>query len=74
MPSGLILSPVHAAMAAGRRILGGINLGRMFRVIATWRERHRSRVDLSNLPPDLLRDIGITPDQAAAEWQKPFWR
>lgn len=33
----------------------------------------RQRRALSALDPHLLRDVGITPAQAAAEAQKPVW-
>ncbi len=32
-----------------------------------------SRIRLGQLDPHLLRDIGIAPDQAMAEAEKPFW-
>ncbi len=38
-----------------------------------WR-RWRSRMALSELPPHILKDIGITPVEAEHEANKPFWR
>lgn len=39
------------------------------RWIAVARERRR----LADLPPDRLRDVGLTPGQAQAEARRPFW-
>ena len=43
-------------------------------VVTYWDHLYRSRTTLKDLDPHLLRDIGLTPEQAAQEWQKPFWR
>ena len=37
-------------------------------------QRHRQRRALARLDGRLLRDIGVTPEQAAGESTKPFWR
>jgi uncharacterized protein YjiS (DUF1127 family) len=39
-----------------------------------WRERARGRQQLRTFDDHLLRDIGITRLQAAAEADKRFWR
>jgi|RhiMetdeSRZDD1v2_1073273.scaffolds.fasta_scaffold00227_25 uncharacterized protein YjiS (DUF1127 family) len=44
------------------------------RLVALWRERARQRHALASLDARLLRDIGITPYDAACECNKPFWR
>ena len=38
-----------------------------------WRNRYVQRRELANLDAHMLRDIGITPDQARHEVDKPFW-
>lgn len=43
-------------------------------VIAEWSKRARTRRHLRHMPPYLLRDIGLTDEQAGAETDKPFWR
>jgi uncharacterized protein YjiS (DUF1127 family) len=43
-------------------------------LVRTWIERSRQRDALRELDPHLLRDIGISPEQARAEAGKPFWR
>ncbi|EJN05189.1 hypothetical protein PMI41_00971 [Phyllobacterium sp. YR531] len=44
------------------------------REIAVYLAKRRSRLALSNMTSDQLRDIGITPDQAEAEIAKSwFW-
>ena len=42
---------------------------------ATWRavRLHCSRQRLSALEPHLLRDIGLTPEQARQEASRPIW-
>jgi uncharacterized protein YjiS (DUF1127 family) len=36
--------------------------------------RRRDRRLLARLDPHLLRDIGLSPDDAQSEAAKPFWR
>ena len=43
-------------------------------VIRLWRRRVRGRADLVRLAPRELRDIGVTPSEAAHECDKLFWR
>ncbi|MEM1276772.1 MAG: DUF1127 domain-containing protein [Pseudomonadota bacterium] len=43
-------------------------------LLKTWRHRVRSRQHLSDLPPHLLRDVGLTQEAADREVEKPFWR
>lgn len=47
------------------------------RILATWRERIRSRWKLAQMAqenPHLLKDIGLTKHQVETESAKPFWR
>lgn len=39
-----------------------------------WHHNYRSRRHLNELPPHLLDDLGLSPDQVAPEVSKPFWR
>ncbi len=43
-------------------------------MLTTWYERVRSRRELAELPPYLLRDIGLTEGDRYIETHKPFWR
>ncbi|PYE86079.1 DUF1127 domain-containing protein [Pseudoroseicyclus aestuarii] len=43
-------------------------------LLARWRERARSRRQLSLLEPHLMRDIGIDHVEMRGEALKPFWR
>lgn len=43
-------------------------------IVAVWYRRWRSRRELARLDPVLLRDLGITRDQALDEAGKRFWR
>lgn len=38
-----------------------------------WRALARQRADLAALDDRALKDIGVTPDAAAREAQRPFW-
>jgi len=42
--------------------------------LGVWRHRHVTRRELRGLPPHMLRDIGLTPEDARREADKPFWR
>ncbi|MEM8593029.1 MAG: DUF1127 domain-containing protein [Pseudomonadota bacterium] len=42
--------------------------------ITKWGQRHRSRIALNKLDDHMLRDIGLTPDQARFEADKRFWQ
>lgn len=44
------------------------------RGIALWLARRRERHVLAELSPHLLRDIGLTPEDARREAARPFWR
>lgn len=43
-------------------------------LIATWRLRHATRLELKRMSDHMLRDVGLTPGDAADEIAKPFWR
>lgn len=43
-------------------------------ILEFWMQRRRQRLDLAALDDRLLRDIGVTPEQAGREIAKPFWR
>ncbi|WP_170769722.1 DUF1127 domain-containing protein [Ruegeria lacuscaerulensis] len=41
--------------------------------VTKWERQRRSRVNLSKLDDRLLRDVGLTRDQANREIERPFW-
>ena len=47
---------------------------RLSHAIACWQWRRVYRAQLATLPPSLIDDIGLTPGDAYAEADKPFWR
>ncbi|HWG79325.1 MAG TPA: DUF1127 domain-containing protein [Stellaceae bacterium] len=47
---------------------------RLLAMFAAWRQRALSRTQLARLGERELRDIGVTPAEAAREYAKPFWR
>lgn len=42
--------------------------------VARWDDRRRTRQALSRLDGHILKDIGLHPDHARTEADKPFWR
>ncbi|HEX9858654.1 MAG TPA: DUF1127 domain-containing protein [Paracoccaceae bacterium] len=42
--------------------------------VLTWETRRQGRLALARLEPHLLRDVGITVQEASIEAEKPFWR
>ncbi len=47
--------------------------GSLTNTLRIWIQRHRQRQQLANLSTRMLKDVGITPEQAAVEAKKPFW-
>lgn len=43
-------------------------------LMVSWQERSRTRKTLHQLDDHLLKDIGLTPDQASREATRPFWQ
>ncbi|WP_431285275.1 DUF1127 domain-containing protein [Humitalea sp. 24SJ18S-53] len=68
MRVGAISSPRPFASVAAPRGPGLLDL------LALWHRRATSRAMLRELPPDRLRDIGMTPMNAAIEAARPFWK
>lgn len=46
----------------------------IFNLLLVWQERATQRVHLSSLPDELLKDMGLSPEDARREASKPFWR
>ncbi len=46
----------------------------LLRKIKLWHSRARQRRHLAQLPPEMLKDIGVTRVDALNEANKPFWR
>ena len=56
------------AAASRNPLLAGL-LRRFAFCVSRWRQRRA----LADLPDHLLRDIGVTREQAAREASRPFW-
>lgn len=52
----------------------GSRWARLGETLAQWRRRGRERAALARFDARGLRDIGVTPAEAAHEINKPFWR
>ena len=48
--------------------------GKVFSTVLTWQSRESERIHLSEMPDYLLRDMGMTREQASYEASKPFWK
>lgn len=46
----------------------------VYRVFATWMERHEQRAHLAEMDDRMLSDIGLNKIDALNEAAKPFWR
>jgi uncharacterized protein YjiS (DUF1127 family) len=66
--------PVRGIPLAGtERRLRRAALAYLRHTLALWLGRSSQRRDLAALDAHLLKDIGVTPGQAAREAAKPFW-
>jgi uncharacterized protein YjiS (DUF1127 family) len=45
----------------------------MSQLLDLWLERRRTRDELSDLSPEQMRDVGLTPAVVRREIEKPFW-
>lgn len=63
---------VHRLPSPGDVLRDGLRT--IWRTLLRWQRRHDDRLHLAAMDDRLLRDIGISREQAAAEAQKPFWR
>jgi uncharacterized protein YjiS (DUF1127 family) len=46
----------------------------IFRMVSRWIDRSNQRNALADLDDYLLRDIGVSKDEALREASKPFWK
>jgi len=79
--NGTVVHDLDRAVHGGQKqvprvtasVFGGL-LRALYATLRGWQERYEVRRRLAELDDHLLRDIGITRVQAAAEAAKPFWR
>ena len=73
MTCGVLGGSEPAAIFAAPPAQAG-SLLRRCRTLLDWIERSRQRQALTVLERHLLDDIGVTPDEARREAEKPFWQ
>lgn len=66
--------PYHAASPRRRRSALYRLIAGMAGALEGWRQRHEQRRALAMLSDHLLRDVGLTRQDAEEELRKPFWR
>ena len=70
-----ITHPQMDILTGKQRIPAVAQIAVAFAVMVTkWDINRRTRRTLSALEPHLLRDIGISPGDAAQEAARPFWK
>jgi uncharacterized protein YjiS (DUF1127 family) len=70
MPTATITPTSFASLfRAARPLAGTRHLHRLLALAAVRRERRR----LAELPDHLLKDVGLTREQARAEARRPIW-
>ena len=52
----------------------GAPWAKLLRMVQFWMHRHSERATLDKLDPHMLRDIGISRDDAREESRKSFWK
>ena len=65
------LSPSTHGVDTTRRVA---KIPGVWMLLAVWRHRAVSRQRLSRLEPHMLKDIGVTPEEARSEALRPFWK
>ena len=71
-PRPLAAQIVALVWFAGRQLAWW--LGQGSEAVLTWAERGRQRRQLAELNDYMLRDIGLSRADVAAETRKPFWQ
>lgn len=75
-----ILRPFPSAAGIGRGLVNGAAVAvfglpeRALDLLIVWERRIAARQALAGMEAHLLDDMGIVPEDAARESQKPFWR
>ncbi|TIT23166.1 MAG: DUF1127 domain-containing protein [Mesorhizobium sp.] len=70
MPARTILSAVPARRPFPFFVLCRLRL----RLLKRWYDRYSQRLDLAEIDDNLLRDLGLTPEDVRRECAKSFWQ
>jgi|SaaInl7_150m_RNA_FD_contig_21_2065961_length_411_multi_8_in_0_out_0_1 uncharacterized protein YjiS (DUF1127 family) len=60
-------------ITAGRNLLV-TDMAHIVEIIVEWQRRYTRRIHLNELNDSLLKDIGISREEAFKEIRKPFWQ
>ncbi len=74
LPTSEVIYDHVPALSAPQSYVRRMTCRRWLRVIDTWIQRSHQRRALAKLDDWLLRDAGISREEAAREIAKPFWR
>jgi uncharacterized protein YjiS (DUF1127 family) len=75
LPSSKPLPPVLSGFASGSALPRVTRLtATLVQAVRAWDGRRRGRRSLAHLDAHLLRDIGLSMQDATEEISKPFWR
>ncbi|MEX0759186.1 MAG: DUF1127 domain-containing protein [Tistlia sp.] len=64
----------RAGARAGPRLSASQAVPALVQLLLLWQERSNQRLRLRELDDHMLKDLGISRDQAWRESEKPFWR
>jgi uncharacterized protein YjiS (DUF1127 family) len=67
------LLPMDPGFGGKTNFLHGFVVNRVLRCFYIWQDRAEQRANLLSLDERMLKDIGITRNQATQEARKPFW-
>ncbi|MGL5008788.1 MAG: DUF1127 domain-containing protein [Paracoccaceae bacterium] len=70
------MAPISKTARTGQASLPSLSrlLRNAARLVTAWQDRSRTRRNLANLDPHLVRDIGLEREAVLTECEKPFWR
>ncbi|MFH4617582.1 DUF1127 domain-containing protein [Vibrio furnissii] len=68
------MNVTHTETSSAHHEIPRDSLNAFLSQLMLWRHNYRTRRQLRELPPHLLKDLGLEQDQVQAEANKYFWR